>query len=247
MISQCLCGVPWVKPCAIQTYAGPEIYSVERAKEGGARQSGTLYGVRLGFDHIRRYKLYWGLDALWAKGALKGSSKDHRIKSTLTDTNIEARFGYTFQSKSWRCASFTPFVGLGYFWENNCFEHPSPLPIHFKNHFSYLPFGFLSQFSLSKNVSVGVNVKIRFLIESKVEASHDPEHEDCTQYYDESLQYRFELPLSYFTCYKKKSLACCFVPFYEYRPYGYRSNYPFDFLETKFNIYGATFKFEYLF
>ena len=247
MTSELLSASQWVKNYSVETYAGPEIYYVDRVKEGGAKQGGTLYGIRLGFEHIRRYKFYWGLDVLWAKGTLYGHTKDSRIKSTLTDTNLEARVGYTFQSKNWRCASFTPFVGWGYFWENNFFEHPSPLAIHFKNRFSYVPFGFLSQISITRQFSVGANFKIRFLVDSSVKASHDPDHEDSIQYYEECLQYRFELPLTYFTCWKNQSLALSFVPFYEYRPYGYRANYPFDFLETNFNIYGANLKFLYLF
>lgn len=237
----------WKKSYAFETYVGPEIYYVSRSKEGGARQNGTLYGVRLGFDHVRRCKLYWGLDALWAKGSLEGQAKEDQIKSMLTDINVEARLGYTFQRKSWRCASFTPYLGLGYFWENNFFEHPSPLPIHFKNRFSYIPLGFLSQIFITSHVSIGANFKLRFLIESSVEASHDPEHDNTTQNYDDQLQYRVELPITYFSCWSRHSLAVSFVPFYEYRPYGHKANYPFDFLETKLNLYGATVKFLYLF
>lgn len=237
----------WTKSYGLEAYLGPEIYYVTRVKNGGGNQTGTLYGARIGFDQIRRYKIYWGADALWAKGTLNGKNDESRIKSSLTDINIEGRFGYTFQSKCWRCASFTPFVGLGYFWENNFFQHPTPLPLHFKNRFFYVPFGFLSQFFLTPNWSIGANLKIRFLIDSSVHVSNDPDHDDVTQNYEELLQYRAELPLTYFVCWKEHSLAVSLVPFYEYRPYGYRANYPFDYLETKFNLYGATLKFLYLF
>ena len=237
----------WVKTYGLEAYVGPEIYYVKRAKEGGAWQTGTLYGVRLGYDRVRRYKLYWGVDALWAQGTLEGKAQDDHVKSIFTDINVEGRVGYTFQSKCWRCASFTPYTGLGYFWENNFFEHPSPLPIHFKNRFSYVPFGFLSQIFITPRWSVGANLKVRFLLQSSVEATHDPEREDTTQNYEERLQYRAELPITYFICWRKHSLAFSLVPFYEYRPYGYRANFPFDFLETKFNLYGGTFKILYLF
>lgn len=246
-ISSLLSAKQWMQTYALEAYMGPEIYYVHRSKEGGAEQSGTLYGVRLGYDHIHRYKLYWGLDALWAKGTLEGKVEKDRIKSTLTDANVEARLGYTFQSKCWRCASLTPYTGIGYFWEDNFFKHPSPLSIHFKNRFSYIPFGFLSQIFITPNWSIGANFKLRYLLYSEVRASNDPENEDTTQYYDERLQYRAEIPLTYFACWNRNSLAVSFVPFYEYRPYGHRANFPFDFLETKFRLYGATLKFLYLF
>lgn len=243
----CLFSTQWLKTYSLETYIGPEIYYVRRTKEGGAEQTGTLYGVRLGYDHIRRYKLYWGIDALWAQGTLKGKTNEAQVKSTLTDMNVEGRIGYTFQTKSWRCLSFTPYTGLGYFWENNYFEHPTPLPIHFKNQFAYVPIGFLSQVFITPQWSIGLNFKIRYLIDSSVHASNDPEHENSTQKYEEELQYRIELPIIYFRCWKEHSLAVGLVPFYEYRPYGYQANYPFDFLETKFRLYGATLKLFYLF
>jgi hypothetical protein len=247
LASSFLIAEQWVKTYALQAYVGPEIYYIQRSKEGGAKQSGTIYGFRLGYDYIRRYKFYGGVDFLWARGTLEGKTQGDRIKSTFTDANIEARVGYTFQSKCWRCASFTPFVGFGYFWEDNFFKHPSPLPIHFKNRFSYVPFGFLSQIFITPNWSIGANFKVRYLIKSEVHASNDPEHEDITQNYDERLQYRAELPITYFVCWKRHSLAVSLVPFYEYRPYGHRPNFPFDFLETKLKLYGATLKFLYLF
>ena len=242
-----LMATQWVKSYALSAYAGPEIYDVQRTKEGGTKQSGVLYGVRGGYEHICRYKLYWGIEGLWAKGVLEGKNQDIRLKSELTDANIEARIGYTFQCKSWRCASLTPYFGGGYFWEMNNYMHPSPLHVHFTNTFSYIPVGFLSQIYITPHWSIGLNFKARFLVESEVRVSHDPDHENQTQNYEDEVQYRVELPITYFLCWKQHSLAVNIVPFYEYRPYGHRANFPFDFLETKLNLYGVTLKFLYLF
>ncbi len=240
-------AIQWNKTYAFDAYVGPEIYYVYRTKEGGTKQSGPLYGIRLGYDYVKRYKFYWGCDFLWAQGPLEGKTKKNEIKSIFTDANVEGRFGYTFQSKRWRCLSFTPFVGYGYFWENNFFQHPSPLPIHFRNHFTYIPFGFLSQIFITPTWSAGVNLKIRYILNSSVNASHDPEHSDSTQQYDEQMQYRIEIPLTYYHCWFMRSFAFSLVPFYECRPYGHRPNYPFDFLETTIQLYGATLKLSLLF
>jgi hypothetical protein len=242
-----LSGKSWVKTYSTDPYVGPEIYYVKRTKEGGAVQTGTLYGVRIGYDHVRRYKFYWGCDVLWARGILDGHVADDKLKSEFTDTNIEARLGYTFQSKCWRCASFTPFVGGGYFWEYNNFVNPTPLKLHFKNIFSYVPVGFLSQIFLMPTLSVGLNFKARVILEGKQNVSHDPKFNKSTQHYIENLQYRLELPIIYFFCWKSNPLGVSLVPFFEYRHYGHRANFPFDFLETKLKFYGATLKLMYLF
>lgn len=246
-LSSPLLAKQWIKTYALETYAGPEIYEMRRSKEGGTRQSGTLYGFRIGYDHIHRYKFYWGIDALWAKGFLEGKTEEHRVKSLFTDMNLEARLGYTFQSKGWRCASFTPYTGGGYFWENNDYQNPSPLTVHFKNRFSYIPLGFLSQIFIYPNWSLGMNLKLRYLLEGQQHVTHDPEHSRLIQHYEEHFQYRIELPITYFFCWKKYALALGLIPFYEYRPYGHRANFPFDFLETKLKLYGTTLKCLYLF
>lgn len=229
-------------------FVGPEIYYVDRTREGGAQQDGVLYGVRAGYDHMRRYKFYWGVEGLWAKGVLRGKHAEHGpLHSDFMDANVEGRLGYTLQSKCWRCASVVPFVGLGYFWENNHYKHPSPLQLHFDNTFAYVPVGFLSQVFMTPTFSIGLNFKARILFNGKQKVSHDPENDSSTLRYGEKLQYRVELPLSYFFCWKDCRLAISLDPFYEYRHYGHSANFPFDFLETKLNLYGATLKLFYLF
>ncbi len=249
-------AVQWIKSYSTDPYLGPEIYHIHRVKEGGSKQQGTLYGIRIGYDHLRRYKLYWGMDALWAQGTLKGTRKKETphgeiltdyLKSIFTDINLEGRAGYTFQSKYWRCASFTPYTGLGYFCENNCYKHPSPLQVHFKNRFCYVPFGFLSQIFITPCWSVGLNYKVRYILEATQKVEHDPEFGKLTQHYKEKLQYRIEIPFSYFFCWKDYPFGASLVPFFEYRSYGHRANFPFDFLEVKLKIYGATLKLHYLF
>lgn len=236
----------WIQSYSTAPFIGPEIYHVKRVKEGGAEQTGTLYGGRIGYDHIRRYKLYWGIDALWAKGTLTGHVENEQLKSAFTDINAEARIGFTFQSQ-WHCLSFTPYSGLGYFWEKNHYQHPSPLQLHFDNTFSYVPVGFLSQIFLTPSWSLGLNVKVRVILEGKQKVTHDPNYGKLTQQYQDKLQYRIELPITYFFCWDSHPLGIGFIPFFDYRHYGHRANFPFDFLDTKLYLYGATLKLLYLF
>src|SRR5204862_454619 len=97
-------------------------------REGGASQSGCLYGVRGSFERIGRYKWYLGIEGLYGRGAINGhSGSGVKLKSTLTDRFIEGRFGYTFQAKCRLIPSFTPFIGYGYADETNHYKSPSPL------------------------------------------------------------------------------------------------------------------------
>lgn len=246
MIPSLLSAKQWVKTYSTAPYIGPEIYHVKRLKEGGAEQNGTLYGVRLGYDHVGYFNLYWGVDALWARGTLEGHVRDEKLKSQFTDRNAEARLGYTFAFR-WRCASFTPYFGVGRFWETNNYQDPSPLKVHFKNRFSYVPVGFLSEIFVTPTLSVGLNFKVRIIFEGEQTVTHDPKFDKLIQHYDEKLQYRVELPITYFYCWGCHPLAVSLVPFFDYRHYGHRANFPFDFLDTKLKLYGATLKLLYLF
>lgn len=118
--SSCNCGqnqsyFPNLFPDKI--YIGPEIYHVHRSRKGGTKQHGFVYGVRAGYDHIKRSRLYWGGDILWAQGILRGKAAPSDLKSTFRDENYEGRFGYTLQTKTGHHYSFTPYIGYGYFRE----------------------------------------------------------------------------------------------------------------------------------
>lgn len=229
-----------------QFYIGPEIYHVRLTRGGGAHQDGMLYGGRLGYDRIKRYGWYWGVDALYATGELTGKNGGgHRIKSNFTDTSVEGRFGYTFKCKTGYRPSFTPFIGAGYFVQRNNFKHPSPIPAHFRTTFAYGTAGFLSQISINPCWDIGVNFKVRYPYDPKCHISHDPEVDNSTQTIAEKIQYRVELPVTYHTGYCCDRVLVSCVPFYEYRHFGEHPNYPFDFYDTKFNNYGLLIKFMY--
>ncbi len=230
-----------------QIFVGPEIYHVERTKKAGAKQDGYLYGVRLGYERIKKDKIYVGVDFLYAEGSMKGKLGEEKIKSILTDINIEERIGYTLASNCGWKPSFTPYIGVGKFWEKNEYKHPSPFRFHFYNSFLYIPIGFLSHLDFTDNFRMGINFKARYILDSHHTITHDSEFGKIHQKYEEKVQYRVELPMTYFTCFSQKKVSVSLVPFYEYRHYGYRINFPFDFIETKFNLYGANLKLLYLF
>lgn len=237
----------WSQSKGYQFFLGPEIYYVKRQKEGGAEQTGVLYGVRGGYEKIKRYKFYYALDGLYSTGILEGKTNHKTIKSEFSNSNVETRFGYTLQAKYWPCFSFTPFVGVGYMWEYSRYLHPSPMRVHFDNQFPYIPFGFLTSFLVTDRLQMGLNFKARFLWEGKQKVTHDPQYSSLEQCYEQHLQYRVEIPLEYFFNWNQHALSARLTAFYEYRHYGHWINYPFDFLDTTFKFYGANFELLYHF
>lgn len=226
-------------------YVEPEIYHVRRLREGGTKQSGWLFGAKIGYDHLKRYKFYWGGHLLYAAGRLSGhSGNDDKLKSNFTDFEVEGRFGYTFEQKNcWRL-SFTPYIGYGYAVEKNNFIHPSPLHIHFKLYYSYFPIGFYFQMSPTDCFDIGLNFKAKYLFETKNKATNDPNHESSTMLVQNEMHYRVELPLTY---HYNECFFASLIPFYEFRHYGFHSNFPFDFLDTKLRIYGLGVRLTYSF
>lgn len=227
---------------AHQFYVGPEVSHVHRKKEGGTFQNGVTYGGRFGYDYIKRYKFYIGAEGNYSIGRLTGKKTHRRLHSNYTDANIEGRVGYTFAQKGGYRLFFTPFVGGGIGLEKNNFTQSSPIPVHFRIWYQYVVAGFLSQASFSPCWDAGINFKARFLIDARNKVSNDPDFDSVTMLVKNRMHYRVELPLTYWW---NQCLSLRLVPYYEYRQYGKQANFPFDFLETKLNVYGAVLKFMY--
>ncbi|HRD56006.1 MAG TPA: hypothetical protein PLC42_06375 [Parachlamydiaceae bacterium] len=229
---------------SLQLYLGPEIYQVYRTRNKGSTQNGLLYGIKGGYDRIKRYKVYYGFEALYASGILCGESSSGKfVKSRFSDNYVEGRLGYTFQSKCRFKPSFTPFAGIGYFVEKNNCLYPKDLPFHFKTTYLYAAAGFLSKISLSCYFDLGFNFKVKYPYDAICRVSNDPKEQNSKQAINEEFQYRFELPLTYQPTSDRFRVSL--VPFYEYRQYGYRPNFPYDFLKTRLNLYGAQLKLIY--
>jgi len=237
------CEKPKISHPHNQFYIAPELYHVKRTKVGGSEQTGVLYGGQIGYDRFKRYGWYVGFEGLYATGHLKGySGKKERIKSDLSDAYAEGRFGYTFQQKCGYHARFTPYLGGGYFRERNNFKNPSPVPAHFNTHYWYAAVGFLSQASLTPRYDLGLNFKAKFIYDPRCKVTHDPKSDNFTQLINEKVHYRVEVPLTYHYWEGSDKLMFSLVPFYEYRRYGFRVNFPADFIDTRFNLYGAFLK-----
>ncbi len=217
---------------------GPEVYHVHRNREGGSKQNGWLVGGRFVYDHLRRHSFYWAVEGAIARGELHGKSKFSKQESHMRDRSIEGRLGYTVRFKQICKLWLTPFVGGGYLIEDNDFQHPSPLHLHFKTSYSYATAGFLSRVSICDNWHVGLTVKLRYLFDPTCKITHDPDFRSVKlKIANENLQYRLELPVTYNYC---DGISFVTIPFYESRTYGRQVGYPFDYLQTRIYDYGVT-------
>lgn len=224
---------------------GPVIYEVTRKKAGGTKQKGTLNGIRLSYERLKRYGWYVGLEGWYAAGKIAGNTGGgESLSSRLSDKYLEMKMGYTFQQKyQFKCA-FTPFFCGGYLNEKNRFYPPAPLSVDFTTKFYYVGGGLLLRVQPFERLEVGVNLRVRYPIEPKCSISNGIEENTPSQQIAERLQYFLEMPILYrISCDEKWILGAS--PFYESRLYGSHPNYPYNYYKTKFSNWGVTLKLEY--
>jgi hypothetical protein len=221
-------------------FGGPEIYHISRWREGGTKQRGRCDGVRAGIERWQPDAIYYSADAFFSEGRLKGQTASGRsLQSELTDFILEGRVGYTFQQTTERRPFITLFGGYGYFYETNDFSYPSPIPFKFTDTFNYVVAGFLSGINLTPLLSIGINFKVRFMMNGESQVTEDPLFEEVNLVMNNETHYRVEIPVSFLLCTPWPNLEASLVPFYEFRHFGGREGFPFDFIDTKFSLVGV--------
>ncbi|MCX6995151.1 MAG: hypothetical protein NTY13_04960 [Chlamydiae bacterium] len=217
---------------------GPEAYYVERTRASGTYQSGVLYGGQIAWNRLKKWGLYMGMDTYVASGIIKGYNfKKKALKSTLLDWQLEGRIGFNFPY-------ITLFSGYGYLGENINFIEPSPTTFHYRDSIKYIPIGFLSLFNINTQYSVGLNAKAKWMTEGRSRISNDPRNAPLNLLMGNEWQYRVDLPFNYNFL---KTLEVSFSPFYEFRHYGNYENYPYVFVDTKYQIWGSQLNISYFF
>jgi hypothetical protein len=224
----------------MQLSAGPEIYHFRRVREGGTFQYGQINGIRLVFDRIKRYGWYIGADFLWAEGNLKGKTAlGLNFRSELSDEIFEVRAGYTLQQSDKNRAFFTPYAGWGHFKEINHFLPPSPLPLKFTDSFDYIAVGFLSGVNFTPLLSMGVNFKLKFMQDAESHVTNDPVFNEVTLLIKDEMHIRVDIPFTMNSQPSGLGFNFLFSPFFEFRHFGGREGFPFNFRDTKYYLYGA--------
>ena len=228
--------------CGHQVFVQPDLYYLKRTRAGGSHQSGLMHGVKFGYKRIICNGFYWEANASYGDGKIKGKNGNGvSLHSKFSDENVEGRFGYTFEFTRFLDFSFTPYGGYGYFKQTNRFVDPSPLTIEFRDSFHFASLGFLSELFTIYRFSVGLDFEAKFMIDgkSKVVDDPDPTIEDMYLIIGNKTQYDVEIPITYIWCCEERQWHLGLIPFYQLRQYGGHENYPYDFLRTKYEIYGA--------
>ena len=221
---------------------GPEVFYIRRMRDGGTKQVARMDGICVDYDRLKRYSWYFGGTFSYAEGRLKGhSGSQTEILSTLTDKIWEGRFGYNFQRRGEKGYFVAPYGGYGYFDEINDFHPPTPTPLKFKNTFNFVSAGFLSGVNLSSVFTMWINFKMKFMLNGTTKVTDDPVMGDSTLLMNNEVLARIEVPLIFSPAFVRMDLEFVVDPFYEFRHFGGRPGFPFDYIDTKYNLYGANF------
>ncbi len=222
-----------------RVWIAPQAYHMERLRKGGTYQSGWLGGIRGCIERDVVNGFYWGVEGAWAQGPLSGhTSSGRKIKSDMTEAEVEGRIGVTLGGGSQYFATITPFVGGGYYEGANSYVSPSPLTIKATTAYEFFTAGFLSKVWYEDLFSVGFNFKVRQMNEAKEKISHDPDRSNSTMLIGDRQGWIAELPLTTELFWNGDPFELGLVPFYEKRHYGGQENHPTDFYSTKYYIYG---------
>lgn len=123
------------KPQYHRVYVGPDLF-VEHAQTKGVSQGDRIDvssnmvfgGLRAGYDYLKPQAFYFGMDGLVAIGSSCARNRstycssygpcqvNEKIKTTSLFTNLEQRYGYTFQSSIISKSTLIPFVGIGWYY-----------------------------------------------------------------------------------------------------------------------------------
>lgn len=233
---------PW------QVWVGPEAYHVRRCRTVGSEQCGWLYGVHGGIDRLQGNAIYYGFEGYYACGCIEGKTgMGTRVESRMSDADAEGKIGYTFAIPLCGCLSLTPFTGGGYFWNVNQFRKPEKMRFRFRDTFGFWTLGGSIQWSFASRWSIGLIGKARIMFHGRSFVSRDPINKDRTLIMGNRPHYEVELPLSTYFCLCEQNWGVSLVPFYRYRHYGGRENFPFDFFDTRIQIWGLRTQLDYLF
>jgi hypothetical protein len=216
---------------------GPEAYYLVRTRQGGTKQDGGMVGINAKYERIRRWGLYGALEYNGGWGELSGKdAANNSILSSLSQQQVEARGGFNFQFKTGRKAYFLPFVGYGYFYQENSFVDQG---LNFIDYFPYASIGAQIGMNLTPCTTVALLVKGDWMLEGNTRIEGIQELGTVKMNMEADWQYYAELPITL-----RKSLGChCFyaivTPFFQLRHFGGLPSFPVDFIDTRYRSYGA--------
>lgn len=228
------CGL-WFSPHRVSGFAQTGRFT--RTKSGGTSQKGALFGYGGEYERLKNSGFYLYAKAYTDKGTLEGSTDSKiKLKSRFDSEEYYGRVGWSFCFQKF---IFAPFLGGGVSYSTNRFIDPSPLHVSMKINFPYALAGLKAEWRQTECLHFIASIMLKKPYEPKCKIKDDPDFFTAHQMIKEKLQADFELGVRrQGTPWLECPLSAEAFFFYQYNHFGKHTNYPFNFVDTKYRYLG---------
>lgn len=128
------------------------------------RVRGQYVGVNFGYEYRTLCSLYFRADATWACGNSRGCPRGN-----INEWQAEGRIGYTWGECVPAGWGFTPYVGVGYLWQNRKY---SRIGFNAEYHTWFAPLGIYADVEVMHGFTAGVDFAFAPFFSTDVKAFH---------------------------------------------------------------------------
>lgn len=183
-------------------------YTFDDSRIGGHSFRGNLGGAQGMYEYIPGNNLYGAFKVTWKQGVIERSHA-HR---NVTYVDVQERIGYTYVPCSERWST-TLFSGFGYRYLRHKLKQSGISAIKFDYNEFYVPVGFLTEYALCSQWSLGLNFTWMPQVYPTVEITPIKGARWVLQ--NTLCNFLVELPLTYFPT-ANRCYTLIFKPFYEH-------------------------------
>lgn len=180
---------------------------------GPTRTKGNFVGVNVGYEYKGICNWYGRVDGVWSTGILKGCPRNR-----VNDWFVDGRLGYTFGECSPCGWSFTPYVGIGYFWLDRKFKY---VDASARYDSWYVPVGFIAEVELMPDFTIGVDASWLPEFSSRATINSSTFVDVSDGGIKSRYGWRVEVPFSYVLPCDWNSFEITIAPFWQQFHYGY--------------------------
>lgn len=215
------------------------VFGKAEMKQGTVKENGWLYGVRGNFDIISPNTLYLGAELGYKFGNLAGNGDatftvvnvidpatrietpmlvdvEQKTKSKYSDMWGEFRVGFTLGNLIIPSGFVSPYFVVGYEKERDDFVSPSALELKHTLTYGYLGCGAVSKLLIMDQLSVGANVKFKWMFNSYAKTTGYADIQDKGISPGSYFHWELELPVTWAVA---PNMTFGIAPFYQYKNY----------------------------
>jgi hypothetical protein len=243
------------------------LFGKAQMKQGTVKEKGWLYGVKGNYDLINPNCFYFGAEIGYKAGDLKGNGDatfttvnivdpatrvetptailvEEKTKSKYSDLWGEIRVGFTLANFGLSNSFISPYFVVGAEREKDYFVSPTTLEIKHKIEYGYLGCGAVSSFILSPCLSLGLNVKFKWMFNSHASTSGSPDIKEKGISPANHFHWYIEAPLTWAIA---PNMSLGIAPFYEYKNYERHKHELLGKEKATFQMYGGLIQLAYAF